>query len=550
MSLATQTQSRALSGVALIASLVAVTALSFSVSNDSFVDAALPLYAAAIAVIAHLEGRRFGEATLAFAIPLVAVWRIGVADENLRLFLYGITLAVAAGLFAVRAMARGERLRLGEALVLVAACTVAMRVVPLEVELAPALAIVLGGALLLVASLAGRDGISAGALVVCLAAGLVTPLAPMKATLFPLLVASVLAVVRGPSPFSVAAIVGLAVVSGRWAWPMAALTLASGMLAELVEPMLDRRRQPANAALAAVPPWTGSLASGAVAALAWSPESAFRLPQLARPARIAAVALVGASLVLRPALATLYMIAALAIVLADESTTVGRGGGCESGSAAVPLVVGVVSIAMLSLYGFSGSVASRFPLPLSLAELAAVAVVALAAMPARRVPALAAAASAVALVASVVIAWGEASLLRVDARAALSAGEAFEVDVPPGSELRVELSGGNLTALEPGTPVGTLEAIDRAGGVVRRDIVVGDLADWGLGRRGHHFAARNEWPVSTGGKVREYGNQAFLEGSGTVRLAMPEIARLRITASLALPSRGRLNLESVSVVSR
>lgn len=546
-----ETHLRARLAATLVAGVAAVMALSMGLRNEGGVDAGLPLYAAAIAAIAYLEGRRFGDATLAFAIPLLLVWRMGVVDEQLRFFLYGITLAVTAGTFVVRSIGDGGRLQLGEALVLLASCVSAMRLVPWSAELAPAQAVVILGTLILALSLAGREGIGAGALVACLAVGIVTPLEPLKATLFPLLLASVLAVLRGPSPFSVAAVVGTAVLAGRWAWPMAALTLASGLLSELVEPLIDRRRRPAHAALAAAPFGALPLASGALAAFAWAPESALRLPLLARPARITAVSLAAAAIMLRPALGALYMIAALAIVLADDFLAVGRQGSGAGEKPAVPTVAIVVSIAMLSLVGYSGAVASRFPLPLPIVQVVAVAVVALAAVPARRFPAIAAAASSIALVVAVaLVAGGGPRLEPVDTSAVLAAGEAHEVDVPAGNELRVGLSGGNLTALEPGTPVGTLEAIDRSGRVVRRELVVGDLADWGLGRPGHYFAARNDWPSSTGAKVAEYGHQAFFGGSGTVEISMPGVSRLRLTAARSLPDRGRLHLESVSVVRR
>ncbi|MGK2856583.1 MAG: hypothetical protein ACSLFQ_05195 [Thermoanaerobaculia bacterium] len=536
--------------VPLAICLAAVVALSLGVRNENFVDAALPLCAAAVATVAWLEGRRFGDAKLAFAIPLLAVWRIGVVDENLRLFLYGITLAGALAIFIARATAGGGKLRTGEALVLVAACLAATRLVPWSAELAPAQAIVIIGTMVLAASLAGRDGVGAGTILVCLAAGLVTPLAPLKATLFPLLLASVLAVLRGPSPFSVAALVASAALAGRWAWPMAALTLASGLLSEMLEPVLDRRRAQAQNAVAAAPLAALPAASGALSAFLWSPESALRVFRLARPARITAVALVAAALVLRPALGTLYMIAALAIFLTDEFLTVGADRGDEPARSGIPIVAAVFTVAMLSLAGFSGAVVSRFPLPLPLAELAAVAVVALAATVAGRFPAIGSAMSAVALVVVVAIAGAPATVEPIEARAVLAAGETWELELPPGSGVRVELSGGNLTGLEPGTPVGTLEAIDRAGRAVRREVEIGDLADWGMGRPGHYFASRNEWPRSTQAVVAEYGHQAFLEGSGTVAIGIPDMVRLRITASPTLPERGRLNLESVKGVRR
>lgn len=241
------------------------------------------------------------------------------------------------------------------------------------------------------------------------------------------------------------------------------------------------------------------------------------------------------------------MIAALAILLTGEKTAAD---GTRREVFRVPLVAAVFVAAMLALLGYSGAVASRFPLPLPIAATVMVAVVALAALPARRLPGVAVALSAAALVGALTLASAGARGETIPVRAVLAPGESFERALAAPGAVRVELAGGNLTALEPGTPVATVEAFDREGRAVRREVVVGDVADWGFGRPGHYFAARNEWPGATGAAVAEYGHEAFFGGSGTVALDMPDAVRIRVTAAASLPASGRLNIDSIRVVGR
>lgn len=519
--------------------------ISLAAPSDNFVDRALPLYASALAVIALLEGRRFGDATLAFALPVLGVARIAVFDENLRILIYGVILAAVAVSFAARVVARFGRLSTGEGVALVAVCVAAMKLVPFSRDLALAQAAAIAGVVVLGLSLATRDGLGAGALLVCLAAGLATPLAPTKAALFPVVLAAALVALRGPSPFSIAALAGSALLAGRWSWPLAALVVCVLLLEEVVETLQARR--PAAVAFAAAPLGSVTLGTGALAAAAFSPESIAALARLALRARVGAVALAAAGLVLRPSLGALYMVAALAILLTDESR---RGETPNGESAAVPLVAASFAFAMLALLGYSGAVASRFPLPLPVGAIAIVAVVALVAMPARRMPGIAVTLSAAALVATAAFAAAGPRETTLAVREVLAPGESWEGEIATADEIRVELAGGNLTALLPGTPVGTVEAFDRSGRGVRRDVVIGEVADWGLGRPGHYFAARNEWPRWSGAKIAEYGHEAFLGGSGTVTVELPSAVRLKVTAAPSLPAGGRLHVDSVTVARR
>jgi hypothetical protein len=213
-------------------------------------------------------------------------------------------------------------------------------------------------------------------------------------------------------------------------------------------------------------------------------------------------------------------------------------------------VAGTFVFAMLALLGYAGAVASRFPLPLPIAQVLFVAVVALAAMPARRLPAVAVTLSAAVLVGAVAIVSMDARVASVDVREVLAPGESWERELGDATEVRVELAGGNLTAIRPGTVVGTVALVDREGRTVRRDVAIGDVADWGFGRPGHYFAARNEWPRVSGARISEYGHEAFFGGSGSVSVALPSAIRLTVTAAPSLPAGGRLNVESITVVRR
>jgi hypothetical protein len=456
-----------------------------------------------------------------------------------------VLFAVVTVAFAARVLVRFGRLATGDGVALVGICVAAMKLVPFSRDLAVAQAIVVAGVLVLALSLATRDGLGAGALVACLAAGVVTPLVPTNAGLFPIVLAAALAALRGPSPFSIAALVGSALLAGRWAWPIAGLVVCALLLEEVVEGVQARRPAPASLGLA--PFGSLSFGSGALAAAAFSPESIASLARVALRPRVAAVALGAAGLVLRPSLGALYMIAALAVVLTDERRRDGKPG--ASGEI-VPLVAGTFVFAMLALLGYAGAVASRFPLPLPIAQVLFVAVVALAAMPARRLPAVAVTLSAAVLVGAVAIVSMDARVASVDVREVLAPGESWERELGDATEVRVELAGGNLTAIRPGTVVGTVALVDREGRTVRRDVAIGDVADWGFGRPGHYFAARNEWPRVSGARISEYGHEAFFGGSGSVSVALPSAIRLTVTAAPSLPAGGRLNVESITVVRR
>lgn len=539
-----RTRSRLLAPLA--ACVAAVVAVSVAAPSDNFVDRALPLYALAFAIVALLEGRRFGDAPLALALPLLAVARVAVHDENLRILVYGVVLASSVTIFAARTLARHGELTVVEGLALTGVCVAAMKLVPLSPPLAPAQAVAIAGSLILVASLAGRRGIDAGALLVAIAAGIVTPLDPLKGSLFPLLLAAALWALRGPSPFSIAALVGCSALAGRWSWPLAALVVAALLLEEIVDAARARRSAPA-ALVAAIP--AGSLApgTGALAAAAFAPESIASFARLTLSARAGAAALAATGLVLRPALGTLYMLGALAVLLSSAAREE-RGEGPVTKP--IPLVATALVAAMIALAGYSGAVVSRFPLPLPLASVALVALVALAAWPVRRAPALAIVLSTSLLVAAVALLHGGVTAGASRVVAVLAPGQTYEAGIEAADALRVELAGGNLAGLAPGEVVATVEAFDAEGRVARREVTIGEIADWGFGRPGHYFAARNEWPLVTGAKIAEYGSEAFFGGSGTIEVAFPRSVRLRVTASPALPASGRINVDAVGVVRR
>jgi hypothetical protein len=94
--------------------------------------------------------------------------------------------------------------------------------------------------------------------------------------------------------------------------------------------------------------------------------------------------------------------------------------------------------------------------------------------------------------------------------------------------------------------VGTIEATDRRGRVTRREIRIGDVADFGFTRREQFLGARNPFPRVSPGEIRDYGANAWVWGSGRTALASAaDIASLRVVAAPNLPQDAHLQIDAV-----
>lgn len=104
---------------------------------------------------------------------------------------------------------------------------------------------------------------------------------------------------------------------------------------------------------------------------------------------------------------------------------------------------------------------------------------------------------------------------RIPVGIALRSGQSQTLAVPDGARTIV-LTAANASSLRPGTILGTLEP----GG---RLIRVGDVSDWGYMRSGQWLLTGNRLPSRPAGRVRGYGQNAWVDGAGAIEL--PEGAR-------------------------
>ncbi len=518
--------------------------MSAGIPNDNPVDAALPLVAISIAGLAFADGRQRNGSRIVLAIPVLLAWRLGVPEEHLRILLYGVTVAGAAGLFVARAVEEVRRtIAISDAIVFLLAVLVPARFLPFEPALLVAQTLAVAGTIALAMLIAERGRVPLEGLIVCLALGLIAPLVPLRASLVPVVVAAAIWMLRAPTPFTVPVAVGATALAGKWAIPILAAVSVASILVELVA--LRAPRRSTAAASVVVPIVSTTLSRSAGAAIAWFPEALGGLGGADPAARVAALLLGGFALVMRPALATIFVVTALALVLLVRKRE------AREDDRPFPLAAVVFSLAAVALCGFSGAVTSRFPLPVSLAAIIAVAAVA---MPGVLVRRFALAGSAIAsfaflavLVTQLPSTPNRSAMRNLDMRFALETGEMREIAVPDRtSSVRLVLSGGHLVNLAPDTPLCSVEARDGAGREIRLDLDVRDAADWGGGRRDHFFTSRNEWPVRLAGVIAGFGHEAFLPGSSDAGLDMPDMRIVRVTAARSLPANARLIVESVS----
>ncbi|HEV7485702.1 MAG TPA: hypothetical protein VGQ65_08465 [Thermoanaerobaculia bacterium] len=136
---------------------------------------------------------------------------------------------------------------------------------------------------------------------------------------------------------------------------------------------------------------------------------------------------------------------------------------------------------------------------------------------------------------------------------ALAPSEARTIGVPPHvRHAVVTMSGGQMARLKRGRIVGTIEATDARGRTIAtRPITIGDVADFGFGRREQFFASRNPLPRFSPGEVRGYGANAWVWGAGRTAIASPaDIASLRVVAAPNLPHDAHLQVDSVEFPAR
>ena len=131
--------------------------------------------------------------------------------------------------------------------------------------------------------------------------------------------------------------------------------------------------------------------------------------------------------------------------------------------------------------------------------------------------------------------------------AALAANESYNFDVAEKAQtVIVTASGARAERMREGRVLGTIDVSLRSGAHVKRDIRIGDVADFGFMRREQFFRARNPAPAQPADDLRGTGATSWLWGGGRVTVrANGDIASVRVTAARDLPSDSRLRIEAI-----
>jgi hypothetical protein len=130
---------------------------------------------------------------------------------------------------------------------------------------------------------------------------------------------------------------------------------------------------------------------------------------------------------------------------------------------------------------------------------------------------------------------------------ALGRGQSVSIDAPPHKHaVAITASGANAASMPEGRVMGSVEVLGRTGDIIRRQIRIGDIADFGFMRREHFFASRNPPPRHPIDDVKGYGQAAWLHTAGWMVIGSPdEIASLHFSAARDLPPAVRLQIEAV-----
>ncbi|MBW3563581.1 MAG: hypothetical protein KY459_02540 [Acidobacteria bacterium] len=345
--------------------------------------------------------------------------------------------------------------------------------------------------------LAPREGV---AFALLLAA--VTPAFPLRASLIPLFAALLMFGIRQSGRRRVVieiAALAAGIVIGLWAALLAAVLVLG------VRAGAGRRPAFTGAPIVLLSP-LASLASGWWTLLPFV-AGTIRTRKLTLWIPLAAG--VGIALISRPSVALASVI--LGGALAAGGTAAVRDHGEESTS--LPLVV-LAAIAV-SLFPWSGAVMAGFPFNSSTAITLATAAILYAPLFGR----LSAVAIPVILGAGLFL-LGSSHYAGGSSFATLRAGErlSFISGEAGADRVIVELSAENASDRPAGTALGSIDVVGEDGGVVRHEVAIGDVADWGAFRSTAWYRTLNVPPRIASGPVTGWGIDAFRRGTGRMIL--------------------------------
>lgn len=515
-----------LAGVALAA------VVAGRLESASWADLALPLWVLLATLPAAGLPPRSGS-RLAFAVPLLLAIAVMVPAAPLRHLGYGAVIGVSFAIGVARMTTAGRiPLRYATLLIVLAGSA---RLFPFDWRTAANLGIVLAGTLLALRWTSaeapqfreeGRPESPSAAVplvLLCLALVLVAPIAPLRGALFvPALAAAALFLLEGSL---VAAVVAglLAIFVGKWAIAAVAILIA----ARFVGARVGAR----DGAPAVVVPGLGSLRAGSGALLFW-PGAPLALVHAAMPERLAFAGLLLLSVLARPAPAMLLALSAAIFLCRNPG----------AGATRLSAVTGAFTFALLALIPKAGAIGAAFPTllgwPMALALAVAGSIALL--LPSRFGTVLAAAIPVILLAAV-----GQTPRHVQPLGQSAGAGERLVI-IPRFAADRIELSvsGANVSGLRDGVRVGTLYVIDRDGDGWKREIRIGEIADWAAFREGDFFGTLNPRPLRPGGTIVGAGRQAFLRGEGMIPIRVPSaIRRIELAVSEDLPGDVRVYID-------
>jgi hypothetical protein len=544
-----------LAGVAGVLSCALVVPILGSATP---VDRALPLVAVLITILA-VACRRFAELVLV-AIPILLSIAIGVGEERVRLLAYGLTIAGAVVAAFLGLAERGNREIDGwRAVTFVIALTALLRGIPVSLPALPGLGVILAGIASLTVALGSyrRDAqsasdtlvvggatshpttgvpdalcaslrVSAHVLPLMIAVAVATPMTPLRATLFPVLLAVLLLVSRSRSIAAIAGAVVIALLAGTWA-----LLLVTVSVVPVLLPFPRSHRDGNFVALPAL----RFGAAGLARVFAFAPSVIHDAISGRATASLSAIVLWIVAIVVRPGVGLLYLVAAAVLLLPIATTEI------RSRLATPSLVFALLWVV---LFAWSGAIAPVFPLPVALIAVLVISAVTL--IPSMDAAVrLSGAIAAAAFVAFVFLVPPRGRFQVVERGAA--PGEAVTV-VPEhnGGRVGLVISGTNLADFGPGTLVGRIEIADARGRGYRRDLTMRDFADWGAFRGTHFFTTQNSVPTDFAPLLRGFGNQAFLGGLGRVALDLSQpVETITLSADPGLPPNARLEIHHLEL---
>ncbi len=503
--------------------VIAAILLASYQSRPTIIDAALPLLALSIWVLALRTPARWREPLLVL-IPVIFAIEVAVPRDDLRLLLLGVSVALAVAVHLAGAGREWEPFEmLTAAAILAPLRIVASGWTPVLIQ-----TIVVAGAVALWRFLRRGGAPPATVAAAVLLLTVTIPSHSARASLIPWLVLLLVIALRRESWLMKGISIVVAGLFLKWMAAAVAVIVATNWMA-------SRSIRPGSHAFLPLVQRTTSNAACAAAALPF-------FPSLYRSAMPGAVVFTSTALALlvRPSLTA--PIVAVGIVAACSLWSAGGEEADQCGVLAdLPALVLVGTI--LVFLPWSGAIIPRPPGPLPL--LAVLLLAALALLPVS-LRSWAGIAGAALFGAFLLTSHPAPPTDRILIDSYLAGGEQITIPVDPGAgELELRIAGANLGDAPPGYRVAKVEILGSDARGYARMITIGEIADWGAFRPGHVLETQNPRPDEPTA-IEGYGVGAWPRGTGRVRIPSVDSPRwIVITAAPGLKKNENLIIEEM-----